>query len=103
MWAVLAVAARNRQILSYEMIARACGVPRAAVGGFLEPIQAFCIRQGLPPLTVLVVSEETGMPGVGFIAAADIPHAQAEVFRHNWLRGRAPSPNDLEAAAQAGV
>src|SRR4051794_23455667 len=66
MWAVLAIAARNRQILTYEMMARACGVPRPGVGGFLEPIQDFCMQQGLPPLTVLVVGEESGMPGIGF-------------------------------------
>lgn len=101
MWAVLAVAARNRQILTYEMMGRACGVPRAGVGGFLEPIQDYCMQQGLPPLTVLVVSEESGMPGIGFIAAQDIPRAQADVFSRNWLEGRAPSPDDLDAAFQA--
>jgi hypothetical protein len=101
MWAVLAIAARNRQILTYEMVGRACGVPRAGVGGFLEPIQDFCLQQGLPPLTVLIVSEESGMPGIGFMAASDIPRAQAEVFNRDWLVGRAPSPEDLEAAFQA--
>ena len=100
MWAVLAIAASNRQVLTYEMMARACGVPRTAVGGFLEPIQAFCLNQRLPA-TVLVVSEESGMPGTGFIAAHDIPRAQADVFRRNWLRGKAPSPDELEATLVA--
>ena len=101
MWAVLAIAARNRQILTYEMMARACGVPRPGVGGFLEPIQDFCLQEALPPLTALVVGDESGMPGIGFIAASDIPRAQADVFNRDWLVGQAPSPQDLEAAFQA--
>jgi hypothetical protein len=39
LWAVLVLAARHRQVLSYDLVARATGVPRAAVGGFLWPIQ----------------------------------------------------------------
>ncbi len=98
LWAVLVVAARQRQLLTYELAAQACGIPRAAVGGFLAPIQAYCQQQGLPPLTVLVVSEATGLPGEGFIAAADIPGAQAKVFQDAWLSRHAPQPEDLEAA-----
>lgn len=97
-WALLVLAARARQILTYDLIAKAIGVPRTAVGGLLAPIQAYCLRKGLPPLTVLVVSEKDGMPGEGFIGAADIPQAQADVFGHAWLSSRAPTVEELSAA-----
>src|ERR1700722_5354043 len=100
-WALLVFAARNRQILSYDLVARAIGVPRTAVGGFLGPIQSYCLADGLPPLTALVVSDRSGLPGIGFIAAQDIPAAQVAVFRHPWLDAQTPTVQQLEAAFQA--
>src|SRR5438270_12910820 len=101
LWAVLVLAARHRQVLSYDLVARAVGVPRTAVGGLLWPVQSYCLARDLPPLTVLVVSDQSGMPGIGFIAAQDIPAAQARVFRHPWLDAQAPTVEELEAAFRA--
>lgn len=97
-WSVLALAAHNRQVLTYEMVARLTGVARVGLGRCLEPIQSYCLVKGLSPLTILVVSEKTGMPGVGFIAAQDIPRAQQEVFNYDWLAHGGPSPESFEAA-----
>src|SRR6267378_7828397 len=58
-WAVLALAARNRQILTYEIVGRLIGVPARGLGHLLEPIQSYCLVKGLPPLTILVVQEGT--------------------------------------------
>ena len=49
-------------------------------------------------MTILVVSEDTGLPGAGFIAAQDIPKTQIEVFGYDWLEEGAPSPEDFEKA-----
>jgi hypothetical protein len=38
LWAVLVLAARHRHVLSYDLVARAIGVPQTAVGGLLWPI-----------------------------------------------------------------
>ena len=62
-WAVLALAARNRQILTYEIVGRLIGVPARGLGHLLEPIQSYCLLKDLPPLTILVVQETTGLPG----------------------------------------
>ena len=62
------------------------------------PIQQYCIENQLPPLTALVVSEQTRIPGEGFIAAADVPVAQMRVFDHRWLEINAPSAEQFEAA-----
>ena len=97
-WSILALAARNRQVLSYDMVSKAIGVPRAGLGRLLEPVQSYCLINELPPLTVLVVKESSGIPGEGFIAAKDIPEAQASVFAYDWLKHKAPSPEVLQKA-----
>ncbi|MBI1918906.1 MAG: hypothetical protein HYS12_29810 [Planctomycetes bacterium] len=99
-WSVLALAARNRQVLTYDIVGRLIGVPRHGLGRLLEPIQSYCLLNRLPPLTILVVSEETGIPGMGFIAAQNIPRTQVEVFAFDWSEHGAPSPERLEQAVQ---
>jgi hypothetical protein len=100
LWSVLALAAHNRQVLTYSMVARLTGMPPVGLGQCLEPIQSYCLVKGLYPLTILVVSEKSGMPGVGFIAAKDIPRAQQEVFGFDWLAHGSPSPESFEAAVR---
>jgi len=97
-WALLSLAAKNHQILTYDIISKLIGVPRPGLGQLLEPIQSYCILNKLPPLTILVVSEETGMPGKGFIAAKDIPKTQMAVFAFDWINQGTPSPEDLKYA-----
>src|SRR5258708_6977630 len=91
LWSLLVLAARTQQILSYSIVQNLTGLPKVGVGGFLSPIQAYCKYHNLPPLTVLVVGEETGLPGEGFTGAADVFAAQARVFVFNWFKDRAPS------------
>lgn len=99
-WSILALAARNRQVLTYNLIAKLTGVARVGLGQCLEPIQSYCLLRKLGPLTVLVVSEKSGMPGVGFIAAQDIPRTQQEVFSYDWVAHGCPSPAEFEHAAK---
>ncbi len=99
-WSALALAARNRQVLTYDIVSRLTGVPRQGLRRLLVPIQSYCLLTRLPPLTILVVSEETGIPGTGFIAAQNIPRTQVEVFAFDWLAHGAPSPEMLEQAVQ---
>jgi hypothetical protein len=82
------------------MTSKLIGAPMPAIGGFLEPIQKFCQKSNLPPLTAIVVSEEDGMPGSGFIAASDIPAAQNAVFKFDWLDLGAPNLEKLEKTCQ---
>jgi putative restriction endonuclease len=94
-WSVLVLAARNQQVLSYAMIEKLTGIDKRAVGRALEPIQRYCKREKLPPLTVLVVNESTGLPSEGFTEARDIFGAQARVFVYNWHQWKAPQPEDF--------
>ena len=95
-WPILVLAARNRQVLTYDLVARLIGVPRPALGGFLDPIQTYCLEKKFPALTSLVVSEISGSPGEGFIAAEDVLSAQADVFKFDWLELKAPSLDDFK-------
>lgn len=97
-WSVLALAAKNRQTLTYSLVSRLIGVPTAGLGQLLEPIQSYCLMHKLPPLTIIVVSSETGLPGSGFTAASDIPRAQNSVFAHDWLAQSAPGPEQFAEA-----
>jgi alkylated DNA nucleotide flippase Atl1 len=101
-WAVLAWAARNRQTLTYRQVAQLIGVPAAGLGQLLEPIQSYCLVKKLPPLTVLVVQQETGLPGSGFIGAtaSEYARAQAETFSKDWLEQGNPQPDQFESAVQ---
>jgi alkylated DNA nucleotide flippase Atl1 len=102
-WAVLAWAARNRQVLTYGHIAKLIGCPTAALGAWLELIQSYCLVSGLPPLTVIVVQQKTGLPGSGFTGAAatDLAQAQMAVLDFDWLEHGNPGADALDAAAKA--
>ena len=95
LWSILVLAARNRQVLTYEIVAQACGVPPPSIGDFLRPIQQYCSEANLPPLTSIIVSKNTGLPGEGFIAAENVPLAQIETFAVDWLSLPAPSAEQL--------
>ena len=99
-WPLLTLCASHRQILSYDLLSKLIGVPRPGLGQLLEPIQSYCILNGLPALTCLVVSENSGLPGEGFIAASDVPSAQAAVFDFDWLSQPVPTVDQLETAVQ---
>jgi len=73
LWSLLALAANNRQVLTYDIVARLIGVVRPSIGDFLRPIQQFCTEAHLPPLTCLVVSEQTGLPGEGLSPRPTFP------------------------------
>lgn len=100
LWPLLAWAASNRQTLTYDIAARLTGVPRLALGRFLEPIQSYCLVHELPPLTCVVVSSKTGHPSDGNIEAANALDAFRRVFGHDWLSTQAPQPDALDAAVR---
>ncbi|MCV2362982.1 hypothetical protein LNV23_05885 [Paucibacter sp. DJ1R-11] len=101
-WAVLAWAARSRQNITYSQLAQATGAFTGGLGAWLEPIQSYCIINKLPPLTVLVVQQESGMPGSGFTGAtaAELATAQARVYAFSWLEHGNPGAESLEQAAK---
>jgi hypothetical protein len=100
-WPLLAWAAKNRQILTYEIVGSLIGVPHFGLSSNLDPIQSLCLRRNIPALTVLVVKND-GRPGGGFTAAEDVLAEQQRVFRHDWLQEPSPSPDDFASAQEKG-
>jgi len=101
-WGILAWAARNRQSMTYGHLSKLIGVPPAGLGQLLEPIQSYCILETIPPLTILVVQQETGLPGSGFTGAnaQEFGKTQIDVFEFDWLDHGNPQPERLEEAVQ---
>ena len=101
-WAVLAWVASHRQNITYSQLAQATGAFTGGLGQLLEPIQSYCQLKNLPPLTILVVQQESGLPGSGFTAAtaSELASAQAKVFAFGWLEHGNPGPEQLEQAVK---
>ena len=102
-WAVLAWAATHRQSLTYTQLSQITGAFTGGLGALLEPIQSYCLLHKLPPLTILVVKQETGLPGSGFTGASagELAAAQARVFEFAWLEHGNPGVEKLESAVTA--
>ena len=103
-WIILVGAARNRQTITYQNLAIRMGFnnkSRHILRQFLDPVSQYCQREGLPPLTSLVVSQESGQPGDGllpFIPKGSTFEAERErVYQHDWYRYIPPSPDDFRA------
>jgi len=101
-WQILVCRASNRQTLTYGMLAATLGFGGAGtLAHFLGHIMHYCRLNGLPPLTVLVVNQETGLPGEGLVGA-DLNADRERVFRYDWFGVVPPTPEELAAAYAAG-
>jgi hypothetical protein len=100
MWPMLALAARNQQILSYAAVEGFTGIARQGLGESLGLIHGYCKGHGFPYLNVLVVSQVTGLPGEGFpekMEPVQILAEQAKVFVFDWYAHDKPRPQDFDS------
>ncbi|MCH1923786.1 hypothetical protein L9G74_11165 [Shewanella sp. C32] len=100
-WAVLALCAKNRQTITYGILSKLTGIAAQGLGQCLEPIQSYCLLNELPPLTILVVQQDSGFPGDGFTGSRAEIFAKdlIRVFDQDWLAHGNPQPDKLEEAA----
>jgi hypothetical protein len=107
LWPVLVFAARHQKILSYTTAMHLTGLAKPAIGPIaLGPIARYCMEHKLPWLTALMVSEETGLPGLRFMKAVkrefgdppDIFRLQSRVFVYDWFKHPVPTPDDFKSA-----
>lgn len=98
-WQILVAAAHNRQSLTYGQVADYLEFEGAGVlAQILGRIMNYCEANGLPPLTCLVVNQETGIPGSGLSTVTDLPRDQEAVYRTNWYALLLPvQATDFEA------
>jgi hypothetical protein len=101
-WQVLVSAAHNRQVLTYTIVADHIGMGAGTLAEILGCIMYYCDQQGLPPLTVLVVKSDTGLPGEGLRTLADLARDREEVFRTQWFKRLPPSEQEFGDAFRRG-
>lgn len=85
--------------ITYGELAKLMGYDSALAGHTLgrplELIGRLCLRSGLPPLNVVVVSKETGFPGAEVLlrSGSNVAADQQAVAAVDWFSWRAPSAN----------
>lgn len=99
-WQILISKAHNRQTVTYGILADMLGFKGAGtLAHMLGHIMFYCQENNLPPLTVIVVNQDTGLPGEG-LTAVELNADRERVFQHNWYGVFPPSPDELSAAYQ---
>jgi hypothetical protein len=83
------------------MIWKFTGIPKQGIGPYLTSISDYCDRKGLPRLFMLVVDEASGRPPAirkwkKYYKGTDVDAEQARVFVFDWLKFKAPSPQDFK-------
>ena len=95
-WQALVSKAHNRQTMAYSHLAEMLGYGGSGtLGRQLGHIMFFCAQNQLPPLTVLVVNSETGLPGEGFQHGSEIHVLKENVYSYNWFNLVPPSEQDF--------
>ena len=99
-WFMLTEAAESRKVLYYSDVDSSN--PQMVGKLYLEPIQSYCLLEGLPALTVLVVGRATGKPGTGFIGVKneDITSETQRCFNFDWDEEKKPTPEKLMVAVE---
>ncbi len=71
------------------------------MGKYLDVIQQYCLALKLPPLTIIVVQSQTGVPGPGFTwdTVGDYGKALKKVLDKDWLAYGNPQPEKFNAHA----
>ena len=100
-WLILIGRAANRQTLTYGMLADLLGFGGAGtLGMMLAPVLFYCDANRLPPLTSLVVNQETGLPGDGIgIDPKDLNRVREAVYRYEWHKLVPPTVAELNEAS----
>jgi putative restriction endonuclease len=98
-WQILVSKSHNRQTMTYSNLAELLGYNGSGtLGRQLGHIMFFCEQNSLPPLTVLVVNSESGLPGSGFQHESEIPALRECVYNYNWFNLIPPSEADYTKA-----
>jgi hypothetical protein len=101
---VLIGAAKNRQTLTYKLLAETSGFGGSGVfSNILGHIMYWCQREDLPSLTSLVVKENTGQPGDGLTAPENVNAEREKIYQFNWYSIVPPTTDELDAARNWGT
>jgi putative restriction endonuclease len=87
-WPFLTAAAAAGTTVTYSELANALGIHHRPIRYILAVIQDWCLDEKKPPLTILVVSQDRGEPGQGFIAwdTSDLAEGYKQVYSFPWTQ-----------------
>jgi len=98
-WSLLICAAKDRKTYTYGDVADILGMGGAGVmAQFLAPIMWLCEDREWPPLTVLVVNQNSGLPGDGLTTIENVNADREKVFNFDWFGVVPPSLQDFTSA-----
>lgn len=105
-WVILVSAAMNRQTLTYLGLSQL--MYRRNAAGVLDKILGhvafYCIEEGLPPLTSIVVGKARGTPGQDIpLDVASLDSARERVYAYDWYNEYPPTEEQLAAAIKAAL
>ena len=108
-WQLLIGAAANRQTVTYGKLAELMGYEyRFPLPVFapLDVVGEYCLQyreEGMPMLPVLVVNQDTGIPGEGILRHIDVEVLNSEregVYDYDWYLVIPPSLDDFAVVHQ---
>ena len=97
-WQILISAAMNRQTHTYKSLSKFMFQHQATgvLAGILGHIAFYCNENELPPLTVLVVNSETGLPGEEIPVSKDLNSLRETVYNFDWYNIYPPTEQELK-------
>lgn len=90
--------AANNQTINYRLLRERMSIGVwPTLSNALGRVFNWCIREGLPTLTSLVVEKETGKPsnGVTTVKSDDFPAKQQRVYAFDWFSILPPTLGEL--------
>ena len=104
-WRVLTNKATQGRNINYKRLSEMTDIPFGLIKGEsdrLNAIYPYCLRNGLPPLPVLVVRKKPKngqkTPGRGYKPVVSVKHDTEEVFAYDWSGVPEPKPEDFQPA-----
>lgn len=95
-WMILVCGAVRRRSFTYGEVAALLGMKSGRViPQFLGPVMWYCQANRLPPLTVIVVNRDTGLPGAGLSTLDDVNRDREKVYRFDWFSLSPPEAKDF--------
>ena len=102
-WQILIGSAHNRQTITYKRLSKLLGYKGAGIfAQLLDPIMCYCRQNQLPPLTILVVNEQTDSPGEGLSTIENENEDRERVFNFEWYNIYPSSERDFTEALAIG-
>lgn len=103
-WQILVGVATRRETITYGTLAGYMGyVVTLGIFPTLDVVAEFCQQDDLPMLPVIVVNQETGLPGEGILRHIDEEELNSErekVYAYDWFMVIPPSADDFAEAHQ---